>query len=74
MIAASAGGQQIVADLIARGASVNVINTTGQCPLHYTASKDRYEVSKTSQKFYDQDGFWDVRAARAKGRTAENIV
>ena len=44
MIAASAGKNQIVANLIAHGAQVNAVNRTGQCPLHYAASKDRYEV------------------------------
>ena len=44
MIATSAGRQQIVRNLMARGAQVNAVNSTGQCPLHYAASKDRYEV------------------------------
>ena len=44
MIAASAGRTQIVANLIGHGAQVNAVNRTGQCPLHYAASKDRYEV------------------------------
>ena len=45
MIAASAGREEIVSSLIAKGVQVNAINKTGQCPLHYSASKDRYNVS-----------------------------
>ena len=45
MIAASAGRFQIVKDLISKEAQVNAVNSTGQTPLHYAASKDRYEVS-----------------------------
>ena len=44
MIASSAGGTDIVNILINKGASVTVVNSTGQCPLHYAASKDRFEV------------------------------
>lgn len=44
MIAASAGRDQIVSSLIAHDAQVNAVNRTGQCSLHYAASKDRYEV------------------------------
>lgn len=44
MIAASAGRDQIVSNLIAHDAQVNAVNRTGQCSLHYAASKDRYEV------------------------------
>jgi ankyrin repeat protein len=44
MIAASAGGTQIVVILLAHDAQVNAVNMTGQCALHYAASKDRYEV------------------------------
>ncbi|WAQ95825.1 PSD10-like protein [Mya arenaria] len=43
MIAASAGREQIVRDLVSRGAQVNAVNQTGQCALHYAASKDRYQ-------------------------------
>ena len=45
MIAASAGRDQIVSILITCGAQVNAVNQTGQCALHYAASKNRYEVS-----------------------------
>jgi len=44
MIAASAGREEIVKELVARGAQVNAVNQTGQCSLHYAASKDRYQV------------------------------
>ena len=44
MIAASAGRDQIVSNLIAHDAQVNAVNKTGQCSLHYAASKNRYEV------------------------------
>ena len=44
MIAASAGREGIVRSLLTRGADVNAVNSTGQCALHYAASKDRYEV------------------------------
>lgn len=46
MIAVSAGRNQIVNDLLSKGAQVNAVNKTGQCSLHYAASKDRYEVPK----------------------------
>jgi len=45
MIAASAGRHQIMSILITCGAQVNAVNQTGQCALHYAASKNRYEVS-----------------------------
>ena len=45
MIAVSTGRADIVKKLIAKGAQVNVVNSTGQCPLHYAASKDRFDVS-----------------------------
>lgn len=44
MIAASAGRYQIILMLIRNGAQVNAVNQTGQCSLHYAASKNRYEV------------------------------
>ena len=44
MIAASAGRTQIVVNLLGNSAQVNAVNRTGQCSLHYAASKDRYEV------------------------------
>ena len=44
MIAVSAGRDVIVSMLIARGADVNSTNEGGQTPLHYAASKNRYEV------------------------------
>ena len=44
MIASSAGRLQMVKDLIAKEAQVNAVNSTGQTPLHYAASKDHYEV------------------------------
>ena len=44
MIAVSAGRTDIVTLLLARGAQVNAVNRTGQCCLHYAASKDRYQV------------------------------
>lgn len=45
MIAASAGHEQVVSFLLAKGAQVNAVNNTGQCSLHYAASKDRYQVN-----------------------------
>ena len=44
MIATSAGRDDIVKFLVGNGAQINAVNSTGQCPLHYAASKDRYEV------------------------------
>lgn len=44
MIAVSAGRDVIVSMLIACGADVNSTNEGGQTPLHYAASKNRYEV------------------------------
>lgn len=44
MISSSAGRDQIVSMLISCGAQVNAVNQTGQCSLHYAASKNRYEV------------------------------
>ena len=63
MIAASAGRNQIVVSLLAHDAQVNAVNNTGQCPLHYAASKDRYEVKKSvnlhiqGSPFYRDLGF-----------------
>ena len=45
MIAASIGKKEIFDLLQPKGAQVNAVNSTGQCPLHYAASKDRYDVS-----------------------------
>ena len=44
MIAASAGRDAIVFMLISLGADVNSTNEGGQTPLHYAASRNRYEV------------------------------
>ncbi len=44
MIATSAGAKEIVQLLVAKGADLNALNSTGQCSLHYAASKDRFEV------------------------------
>ncbi|VDP87969.1 unnamed protein product [Echinostoma caproni] len=47
MIAVSAGRNSVVEYLIDEvQADVNVINSTGQCPLHYAASKNRLKVSE----------------------------
>ena len=46
MISTSAGHIQIVKMLIGQGAMINVVNCTGQCSLHYAASRDRLEVWK----------------------------
>lgn len=46
MIAVSAGRESLVEYLIDEAkADVNVVNSTGQCPLHYAASKNRLRVS-----------------------------
>lgn len=56
MIAASAGRDAIVSMLISLGADVNTTNDGGQTPLHYAASRNRYEVMHCShldpQKYY----------------------
>lgn len=44
MIAASAGRDSIVSTLIGHGADVNSTNEGGQTPLHYAASRNRYQV------------------------------
>ena len=44
MIAVSAGRSDIATTLMARGAQINAVNSTGQCPLHYAASKNRFQV------------------------------
>ena len=46
MIAVSAGRTDVANVLMARGAQVNSVNSTGQCPLHYASSKNRFEVKK----------------------------
>ena len=46
MIACSAGRLDTVRVLLESGAVVNAINTNGQCPLHYAASKDHLEVNQ----------------------------
>ncbi|GFO12482.1 26S proteasome non-ATPase regulatory subunit 10-like [Plakobranchus ocellatus] len=43
IIASSAGGTQIVHNLIANGAQINAVNQNGQSSLHYAASKNRLE-------------------------------
>lgn len=48
MIAASAGRDAIVSMLISLGADVNTTNDGGQTPLHYAASRNRYEVMHCS--------------------------
>lgn len=46
MIAISAGRGNVASYLIEQEhADVNVINSTGQCCLHYCASKNRLQVS-----------------------------
>lgn len=46
MIAVSAGRDAVVSMLIACGADVNSTNKGGQTPLHYAASKNRYEIAE----------------------------
>jgi len=46
IIASSAGRDDIVAYLLeCSSVHVNAINSTGQCALHYAASKDRFKVT-----------------------------
>ncbi len=51
MIAVSCGHKDITYMLLLKGAQVNAVNSTGQCPLHYAASKDRYEVTAQLRYF-----------------------
>lgn len=44
-IATSAGHTEIVTILVSQKAYTNATNQTGQTPLHYAASKNRYDVS-----------------------------
>ncbi|KAM6354157.1 26S proteasome non-ATPase regulatory subunit 10 isoform 1-T1 [Alca torda] len=44
-IAASAGRDEIVKALIAKGAHVNAVNQNGCTPLHYAASKNKQEIA-----------------------------
>ncbi|CAH8862939.1 unnamed protein product [Trichobilharzia szidati] len=47
MIAVSAGRENVASYLISHeNADVNVVNSTGQCCLHYCASKNRYQLAK----------------------------
>nr|UCK81625.1 26S proteasome non-ATPase regulatory subunit 10 [Arenicola marina] len=46
LISVSAGKEDIVRNLINRGAQINAVNSTGQCALHYAASKDRYQIAE----------------------------
>ena len=46
MIAVSAGRDVIVSMLLNKDVQINAINSTGQCSLHYAASKNRYKVKK----------------------------
>ncbi|KAG5455269.1 Protein phosphatase 1 regulatory subunit 27 [Clonorchis sinensis] len=47
MIAVSAGRDQVAQFLIEEAkADVNAINSTGQCPMHYAASKNRLEIAR----------------------------
>ncbi|KAA0183809.1 26S proteasome non-ATPase regulatory subunit [Fasciolopsis buskii] len=47
MIAVSAGRESLVEYLIDEAkADVNVVNSTGQCPLHYAASKNRLRIAE----------------------------
>lgn len=46
MIACSAGRDEIVSYVLSCGAQVNAVNQTGQCSLHYAASKNRYKVQQ----------------------------
>ncbi|VDQ04888.1 unnamed protein product [Trichobilharzia regenti] len=51
MIAVSAGRENVASYLISHeNADVNVVNSTGQCCLHYCASKNRYQVSDDKKK------------------------
>lgn len=45
MIASSAGKVDVVNVLVDCGASLDSRNSTGQCALHYAASKKRSEAS-----------------------------
>lgn len=44
MIGVSAGRVEAVSLLFERGCDVNVVNSTGQTPMHYAASKNRLQV------------------------------
>ena len=51
MIAASVGNYEITNMLINKQADVNHSNSTGQRPIHYAASKDRYKVVQFYQQY-----------------------
>lgn len=61
MIASSAGHEEIVSQLLAKGAQVNAVNNTGQCSLHYAASKDRYPVRYYQQLTWSTGGIFNQR-------------
>lgn len=49
IIASSAGRDEIVAYLLdCHGVKASAVNSTGQCALHYAASKDRFKVMQQS--------------------------